>query len=243
MSPYLNQSPHLSVNHLRPLPFRMRSEALLCLVLLLSWMPQPTHGQTPSSTKASLVVVNALPGPENLHVFMASQELWAAGFTPGQSTGGVIIPAGKPPMEARCPGFASTKFAADFPDRANCAMVFYPGEEVKEGPEKGKKSIGVFFPPFILDGQSPKGKSWEAILVGPLAQASLTFNSQPINLMIGKPVKLTNAGRIEVKSNGTQLLAASPEESGNYWLILFGDSLEKLTAVLLNHIHYDIPKP
>lgn len=221
----------------------MRSEALLCLVLLLSWMPQPTHGQTPSSTKASLVVVNALPGPENLHVFMASQELWAAGFTPGQSTGGVIIPAGKPPMEARCPGFASTKFTADFPDRANCAMVFYPGEEVKEGPEKGKKSIGVFFPPFILDGQSPKGKSWEAILVGPLAQASLTFNSQPINLMIGKPVKLTNAGRIEVKSNGTQLLAASPEESGNYWLILFGDSLEKLTAVLLNHIHYDIPKP
>jgi hypothetical protein len=76
-----------------------------------------------------------------------------------------------------------------------------------------------------------------------LAQASLTFNSQLINLMVGKPVKLANAGRIEVKSNGTQLFAASPEESGNYWLILFGDSLEKLTAVLLNHIHYDIPKP
>ena len=221
----------------------MRSGVLSCLVLLIAWMPQHTHGQTASSTKASLVLLNALPGPENLHVFMSNQELWPSGFTPGQSTGGVIIPGGKPSMEARCPGFAPTKFTADFPDRANCAMVFYPGEEVKEGPEKGKKSIGVFFPPFIPVGQSPKGKSWEVILVGPLAQASLTFNSQPINLMIGKPVKLTNAGRIEVKSNGTQLLAASPEESGNYWLILFGDSLEKLTAVLLNHIHYDIPKP
>ena len=194
-------------------------------------------------SKVSLTLVNALPGPENLHVLMASQELWPAGFTPGQSTGGVIIPGGKPSMEARCPGFASTKFTADFPNRANCAMVFYPGEEVKDGPEKGKKNIGVFFPPFIPDDQSPKGKTWEAILVGPLAQANLTFNSQLINLMVGKPVKLANAGRIEVKSNGIQLFAASPEESGNYWLILFGDSLEKLTAVLLNHIHYDIPKP
>jgi hypothetical protein len=221
----------------------MRSEILSCLVLLLAWLPWPTHGQTPSLTKASLILLNALPGPENLHVFMSNQELWAAGFTPGQSTGGVIIPGGKPSMEARCPGFASTKFTADFPNRANCAMVFYPGEEVKDGPEKGKKSIGVFFPPFILDGQSPKEKSWEAILVGPLPQASLTFNSQLINLTIGKPVKLINAGRIDVKSNGSQLFAASPEDSGNYWLILFGDSLEKLTAVLLNHIHYDIPKP
>jgi hypothetical protein len=187
--------------------------------------------------------VNALPGPEKLHVFMSSKELWPAGFTPGQSTGGVIIPGGKTSMEARCPGFASTKFTADFPNRANCAMVFYPGEEVKDGPEKGKRSIGVFFPPFIMEGQSPKGKNWDAILVGPLAQASLTFNSQPINLTIGRPVKLANAGRIEVKSNGLQLYAGSPEDSGNYWLILFGDSQEKLTAILLNHIHYGIPKP
>ena len=41
-------------------------------------------------------------------------------------------------MEARCAGFVSTKFTADLPNRANCAMVFYPGEEIKEGPDKGK---------------------------------------------------------------------------------------------------------
>ena len=106
----------------------------------------------PEKAKVSLTLVNALPGPENLHVLMAGQELWPIGFTPGQSTGAEILPAGKPAMEARCKGFATPKFNADFPGRSNCAMVFYPGVEIQDGPDKGKRKIGVFFPKPIAGG-------------------------------------------------------------------------------------------
>ena len=241
MNQYLNPSHHFSDNDLRPLSLRMRGEALSCLLLLFAWMPLPTHGQTPAPSKASIVLVNALPGPENLHVFMSNQELWPSGFTPGQSTGGVIIPGGKPSMEARCPGFAPKKFTADFPNRANCAMVFYPGEEIQEGPDKGKRSIGVFFPPPILDGQAPKSKNWMALLAGPLAEAALTFNEKPIRLNMAQPLKLEVQGYLEVKSNGATLFSDNPDSAGNYWLILLGNSLDKLSVVKLNHIHINIP--
>jgi len=241
MNSKLNQSPHLSDNHFRPLKQRLWTEILSCLVLMILWIPLSTHGQTPSPMKASLVLVNALPGPENLHVFMAGQELWPAGFTPGQSTGGVIIPGGKPSMEARCSGFASTKFTADFPNRANCAMVFYPGEEVKDGPDKGKRRIGVFSPPPILDGQAPKSKDWHALLAGPLAEATLTINEKSIRLSLGQPLRLEAQGYLEIKSNGATLYADNPDSPGNYWLIFLGSSPEKLSVVKLNHIHFDIP--
>lgn len=241
MNQHLNPSHHFSDNDLRPLSLRMRGEALSCLLLLFAWMPLPTHGQTPAPSKASIVLVNALPGPENLHVFMSNQELWPSGFTPGQSTGGVIIPGGKPSMEARCPGFAPKKFTADFPNHANCAMVFYPGEEIQEGPDKGKRSIGVFFPPPILDGQAPKSKNWLALLAGPLAEATLTFNEKPIHLSLAQPFKLETQGFLEVKSNGATLFSDNPDSAGNYWLIFLGNSIDKLSVVKLNHIHINIP--
>jgi hypothetical protein len=241
MTHYLNPLPQLPDNHLQTISLRMRGEALSCLVLLLAWLPWPAHGQTPVPSKASLVLINALPGPENLHVFMAGQELWPAGLTPSQSTGGVIIPGGKPSMEARCPGFVSTKFTADFPNRANCAMVFYPGEEIKDGPDKGKRSIGVFFPPPILDGQAPKSKNWEAFMAGPLAEASFTLNEKPIRLSLAQPLKLEVQGFLEIKSNGATLYADDPDGPGNYWLIFLGSAPDKLSVVKLNHIHYNIP--
>jgi hypothetical protein len=210
---------------------------------MIAWLPLPTHGQTPAPSKASIVLVNALPGPENLHVSMASQELWPPGFTPGQSTGGVILPGGKPAMEARCAGFVSTKFTADLPNRANCAMVFYPGEEIKDGPDKGKRKIGVFFPPPILQGQAPKAKNWQALLVGPLTQTTLTVNEQPIRLSIGQPLKVEARGGVDIKSNGKPLYSSNPDDSGNFWLIIFGEAQEKLSVVQLNHIYFEIPQP
>jgi hypothetical protein len=197
----------------------------------------------PEKSKVSLTLVNALPGPENLHVLMASQELWPLGFTPGQSTGGVILPGGKPAMEARCAGFVSTKFTADLPNRANCAMVFYPGEEIKDGPDKGKRKIGVFFPPPILQGQAPKAKNWQALLVGPLTEATLAFNDKPIRLIAGEPLELEIRGSVDIKSNGIPLYSSNPDDSGNFWLIISGQTQDKLSVVQLNHIFFEVPKP
>lgn len=146
-------------------------------------------------------------------------------------------------MEARCAGFVSTKFTADLPNRANCAMVFYPGEEIKDGPDKGKRKIGVFFPPPILQGQAPKAKNWQALLVGPLTQATLTVNEQPIRLSIGQPLKVEARGGVDIKSNGKPLYSSNPDDSGNFWLIIFGEAQEKLSVVQLNHIYFEIPQP
>jgi hypothetical protein len=218
---------------------------LLCFWIFCIGFVSPSTVQAaesgPEKPKASLVLLNALPGPENLHVFMANQDVMPAGLTPGQSTGGVIIPGGKPAMEARCPGFASTKFVPDFPNRANCAIIFYPGDEVNEGPDKGKRKIGVFFPPPILDGQAPKSENWGAFMAGPLAEASFTLNGKTIRLSLAQPLKLEVQGFLEIKSNGATLYADNPDIPGNYWLIFLGSSPDKLSVVKLNHIHYDIP--
>ena len=144
-------------------------------------------------------------------------------------------------MEARCAGFVSTKFTADLPNRANCAMVFYPGEEIKDGPDKGKRKIGVFFPPPILEGQAPKGKNWQALLVGPLTDATLSFNDKPIRLSIGQPLKVEGRNAVDIKSNGMPLYSSNPDDSGNFWLIIFGEAQEKLSVVQLNHIYFEIP--
>jgi hypothetical protein len=214
---------------------------IFCIGFILENSAQAAE-PAPEKSKVSLTLVNALPGPENLHVLMASQELWPPGFTPGQSTGGVILPGGKPAMEARCAGFVSTKFTAELPNRANCAMVFYPGEEIKEGPDKGKRKIGVFFPPPILEGQTPKGKNWQALLVGPLTEATLAFNDKPIRLSVGEPLKLDGRGAVDIKSNGKPLYSSNPDDSGNFWLIISGETQDKLSIVQLNHVFFEIPK-
>jgi hypothetical protein len=223
------------------------STFLLCFWIFCIGFVSETSAQAAEpaaeKSKVSLTLVNALPGPENLHVLMASQELWPPGFTPGQSTGGVILPGGKPAMEARCAGFVSTKFTADFPNRANCAMVFYPGEEIKEGPDKGKRKIGVFFPPPILQGQAPKAKNWQALLVGPLTEATLAFNDKPIRLSIGQPLKVDSRGGVDIKSDGKPLYSSNPDDSGNFWLIISGETQDKLSVVQLNHIFFEVPKP
>ena len=214
---------------------------IFCIGLISAKSVQAAE-PAPEKSKVSLTLANALPGPENLHVSMASQDLWPPGFTPGQSTGGVILPGGKPAMEARCAGFVSTKFTADLPNRANCAMVFYPGEEIKEGLDKGKRKIGVFFPPPILEGQAPKGKNWQALLVGPLNEATLAFNDKPIRLSVGEPLKVESRGNLDIKSNGIPLFSSNPDDSGNFWLIIFGETQDKLSVVQLNHVFFEIPK-
>ena len=146
-------------------------------------------------------------------------------------------------MEARCAGFISTKFTADFPNRANCAIIFYSGEDVKEGSDKGKRKIGVFFPPPILQGQAPKAKNWQALLVGPLTEATLAFNDKPIQLIAGEPLELEIRGSVDIKSNGIPLYSSNPDDSGNFWLIISGQTQDKLSVVQLNHIFFEVPKP
>jgi len=206
-------------------------------------MPLPIQGQTPAPVRVSLTLVNALPGTENLHLLMSESELWPQGFTPGQSTGGAIIPGGKVSMEARCAGFASTKFKADFPSGSNCAMILYPGEEVIEGPDKGKKKIGVFLPPPILAGQALKGKSWHVLLAGPIPQAQVSINGKLLDLKMGEAVVApSDRGGIVVEHAGKLLLASTPDEKGEYWAVVFGESTTSLQAVCLNHIVYSVPK-
>ena len=100
--------------------------------------------------QCSLVLLNALPGPQNLHVKFGAEDIWSPGFTPGQSTGGVLFPSGKKSVEMLCAGFAPSKEEVFLPPGGNFAMVFFPGEAIKDGPDKGKKKIALFCPPPIL---------------------------------------------------------------------------------------------
>lgn len=198
--------------------------------------PDPKPGQ------CSLVLVNALPGPANLHVKFGAEDIWPPGFTPGQSTGGVLFPSGKKTLTLLCEGYAQTKKEIAMPSGGNFAIIFFPGQEIIDGPDKGKKEIGLFCPPPILPGQPPQGKNWHVLLAGPLAQVKLTVNAKTTDLKLGQPLT-ADGGKILVESGGQNLLSASPESEGNYWAVIYGDRPESLQAVYLNHVAYSVPKP
>jgi len=193
--------------------------------------------------QCSLVLLNALPGPQNLHVKFGAEDIWSPGFTPGQSTGGVLFPSGKKSVEMLCDGFAPSKEEILLPPGGNFAMVFFPGEPIKDGPDKGKKKIALFCPPPILPDRPPQGKNWHILLAGPLTQARLSVNAKMVDLKLGQPTTSdAGGGRFLLENGKNTLLGASPEGNGDYWVVVFGDSPDSLQAVLLNHVAYTVPK-
>lgn len=198
--------------------------------------------QVPAPPASStLVIVNTLPGPGNLFVKFGPEEIWPPGFTPGQSTGAVGFPSGKKAVEARCQGFVTTRLEGELAPKANCAMVFYPGSEVKDGPDKGKRKIGLFQPePLKGPVQS---KNWHVILVGTTGSSRLDINGQTMTLQPGRAEKIEMGGKhfVEVKQGGETILAQSPEEPGEYWVVVYEAQPNKLAAALLNHLAYPVP--
>lgn len=211
--------------------------------LVLVWvLGGDGRAQAPAPPAAStVVIVNTLPGPGNLFVKFGPEEIWPPGFTPGQSTGAVAFPSGKKTIEARCQGFVTTRLEGELAPKANCAMVFYPGPEVKDGPDKGKRKIGLFQPE-PLKGPV-KGKSWHVILVGATASSTLEINGRAVTLQPGRAEKIELGGKhfVEVKQGGETILAQSPEEPGEYWVVVYEAQPNKLAAALLNHMAYPVP--
>ncbi|NCW28112.1 MAG: hypothetical protein EBV83_07465 [Verrucomicrobia bacterium] len=217
--------------------------------VILAWITGalflcPTAGQSQAPgeiSSSTLVVVNTLPGPGNLFVKLGPEAIWPPGFTPGQSTGAVVFPSGKKVVEARCEGFVTSRMDGELAPKANCAMVFYPGAEVKEGPDKGKRKIGLFQPEPL---RGPvKGKNWHIILVGTMASSSLEINGKTVTLQPGRAEKIELGGKnfVEVKQGGESILAQSPEEPGEYWVVVYEAQANKLAAALLNHLAYPVP--
>ena len=224
------------------LPFFRRGLFLL-LGVTVGWGQTDAGKEASRAGQSSLTLVNALPGPQNLHVKFGQEDIWPAGFTPGQSTGAVLFPAGKKKVQLLCEGFAQTEGEILMPPGGNAAMVFFPGEEIKDGPDKGKKKIGFFCPPSILPNQPLQGKNWSVLLVGPLERAKLSLNGQPVDLSKGEPNQLGGkAGSMVIKCGEKALFSSNPEGDGNYWVILHGDSMENMQGVLLNHVAYTVPK-
>ena len=220
-----------------------RSGFFLLLGVTAGWAQTDAGKEASRAGQASLTLVNALPGPQNLHVKLGQEDIWPAGFTPGQSTGAVLFPAGKKKVQMLCEGFAQTEGEILMPPGGNSAMVFFPGEEIKDGPDKGKKKIGLFSPPSILPNQPLQGKNWSVLLVGPMDQAKLSLNGQPVELRKGGPSQRAGKGGSMVINYGEKtIFSSSPDVDGNYWVILYGESIENTQAVLLNHVAYTVPK-
>lgn len=209
----------------------------LCFGLALA-----AWGQVPSPPPSStLVVVNALPGPGNLFLKFGAEEIWPPGFTPGQSTGAVAFPSGKKAVEARSENFVTTKLDAELAPKANCAMVFYPGSEVKDGPDKGKRKIGLFQPEPLR--QEVKGISWKIILVGASKSVSLEINGKKLTLEPERAQKIDPGERsyVAVRSGADLVLEHAPDGPGEYWLVIYEGEAKKLTATVLNHLSYPLP--
>lgn len=220
----------------------IRNRLVLIFCLLASFLPALSGiAQTPAPAFGTVVVVNTLPGPGNLFVRFGPENIWPPGFSPGQSTGAVAFPAGKKAVEARCEGFVTTRLEAEIPAKANAAMVFYPGAEVKDGPDKGKRKIGLFQPePHRAE---IKGRNWKIILVGGPTSATLSVNGGTMPLQRDRPETIgEGAGNgVEVKNGGETIFTAGVSDPGEYWVVVYESEPGKLAAVLLNHLAYSVP--
>jgi hypothetical protein len=199
--------------------------------------------ETAPVSQASLTVVNAVPGDKNVFVSFDDQSIWPPGFTAGQTTAAVMFAAGKKRLKIVCEGYSATEAVLDLPAGANCALVMYPGELVNEGPDKGKRKIGVFLPSPHLGGaqKAPAGKIWKIVLVGSAKAHDLELNGRQLSLAPRKSSEFASAdGSATVKYQGKEILAVAPEEAGEYWVVVFPEGND-LKAVLLNHSAFKVP--
>jgi hypothetical protein len=187
-------------------------------------------------------VVNAVPGDKNVFVSFDDQSIWPPGFTAGQSTAAVMFPAGKKKIRIECEGYAKTKASLELPAGANCAIITYPGELIAEGPEKGKRKIGVFVPtPHQSVAKQATGKRWKIVLVGTEKSAEVEVNGKKMPLSAKKSADLSLSGDgVVVRHQGREILGAAPEEAGEYWVVVFRSD-DGLQAVMLNHTPFKVP--
>jgi hypothetical protein len=192
--------------------------------------------------QASLTVVNAVPGDKNVFISFDGQSIWPPGFTAGQSTAAVMFPAGRKKIGIECDGYAKIEASMDLPAGANCAIIMYPGELVGEGPDKGKRRIGVFVPPSHQAPAKPvSGKRWKIVLVGAEKSAEVEVNGKKMLLSAKTPADLSpGSDGVSVKHQGRDILGVAPEEAGEYWVVVFPAD-GGLSAVLLNHSPFKVP--
>jgi hypothetical protein len=212
------------------------------MAVLLGPVVPANAQQPPATAQASLTVVNAITGDKNVFVSFDGQSIWPPGFTAGQSTGAVIFPSGTKQLKIECDGFAATEAKLDLPAGANCAMILFPGELVTDGPEKGKRRIGVFLPsPHQAGSKDLKGKRWKAVLVGTSASQEVEINGKKILLTPRKSAEFTAPpGGVTVRHQNRDILGVAPEEAGEYWVVVYpGDS--GLQAALLTHSPFKVP--
>lgn len=200
--------------------------------------------EPPPVAQASLTVVNAVPGDENVFVSFDEQTIWPPGFTAGQSTAATMFPAGRKKVAIECEGYAKTEAMMELPSGANCAMIMFPGELVAEGPDKGKRRIGVFVPPAHPAQSKPvPGKRWKIVLVGAEKSAEVEINGKKILLTARKSADFSpgSDGVLVKQQGGREILGVAPEEAGEYWVVVFPRD-DGLTAVLLNHSPFKVPQ-
>lgn len=222
------------------LRIRLRAAALLHASLISSLLPHALPAQAPQDVaQSSLSVVNAVPGEKNVFVSFDGQSIWAPGFTPGQSTAAVLFPSGNKLVKLECEGFATSEAKLDLVPGANCAMIFYPGELVESGADKGKRKIGLFSPPPRLretkDGAS---KSWKIVLVGSAKPLEVEANGKKVLLTPRKVSELPASSSMRISQGGKNILSASPPDNGEFWVVVFPES-SGVAAALLNHSRFD----
>lgn len=204
-----------------------------------------SNAQAPAPAgQSSFALVNALSGTGNLFISFDGAPIWAPGFTPGQSTGAVIFPSGSKQAEASCQGFATTKFRLDLQPGKNHVAVFYPGPKVAEGPDAGKRGIGIFLPPALNSKSRLDKENWRLLLVGHSQPLTVSVNGKPVSLTPEKSVTVQLGGKpgIDVKLGEKLLLQSAAEEPGDYWVVIYpGTEPGAFAAVLLMHLPLPLP--
>jgi hypothetical protein len=93
----------------------------------------------------------------------------------------------------------------------------------------------------LAGAKASQGKRWRAVLAGTAEPQEVEINGKKLVLAPRKSTEFSaEGGLVVLKHKGKEVLATSPEEAGEYWVVVFpGD--EGLRAVVLNHSPLPVP--
>jgi hypothetical protein len=178
-------------------------------------------------------IVNAVGLPTNTMVSVDNRVMRKDGFKPGQTTGGLGLPAGSHTISVTNADCKPATLALPLNPASSPILIIY---SVESGIQNGKPVRQLKL--LVHANRSESAKGFSAIYVSQKASVSAAFNGQLQTLQPLREVNVGNAGAraLTVSYNNEPLGNFKPEEPGNYLIVLYDTPDSKLGAVMIQDV-------
>jgi hypothetical protein len=207
-----------------------RARVLLFLLSLL-WFGQLR--QVLSQTEAGFFsLANVVNSKTNTIVSVDGKPLRPDGIKPAKVTGGLGFPVGSHRIDATNMNFKPISMSIDLSPSVSPIVIVY-SVEVRGPTGQVTRELRLL----SRQNRPPSGgKTFGVIYAGSLPTVAVSLNGQPKTLRPLQEEVLGKISSVTVAQNNQQFASFSPDEAGNYLVILFDSEASHLGATLAEDI-------